>query len=260
MARAYTVPVVTAVKTGFLDAVRVEPLPNSLHWGRVDWIVLATIPVIFVSFYATQALGWGAWAHGLADSALRVALFALLVWCYRDLLARHWQGFRRAFWRSAGLVVAAAVVMQVIITVVRALMGSLAQGKDMVDPALRIDVTTLTRGGVFVLLLISLGPVAMSLIEDTVFRHTLLMKLPVWDHKPLAALVVVANAWLFGAIHYYNYGGLLPTVPMACAGLFMNAIYLWTRNIWHVLLMHALNNFVLSIAPTLVFLAFPVVH
>ncbi len=26
----------------------------------------------------------------------------------------------------------------------------------------------------------------------------------------------------------------------------MNLVYLWTRNIWHVLLMHGLNNFVLG--------------
>ncbi|MDR1712236.1 MAG: hypothetical protein LBR58_10380, partial [Propionibacteriaceae bacterium] len=154
--------------TSFLDAVRVEPLPSRLQWGRVDWVVLATIPVIFVSFYATQALGLDAWAHGLADSALRVALFAVLVWCYRELLARHWRGFRRAFWRSAGLVLAAAVLMQVIITGVRLLMGPLAKGENLVDDAMRIDVTTLDRAGVFVLLLISLGPVAMALIEDTV--------------------------------------------------------------------------------------------
>jgi membrane protease YdiL (CAAX protease family) len=126
-----------------------------------------------------------------------------------------------------------------------------------VDDAMRIDVTTLDRAGVFVLLLISLGPVAMALIEDTVFRHTLLLKLPVWGSKPLAALLVVVNGLAFGAIHYYNYGGLLPTLPIACAGMFMNVLYLWTRNIWHVLLMHTVNNFALSIAPVLFFLVFP---
>lgn len=31
------------------------------------------------------------------------------------------------------------------------------------------------------------------------------------------------------------------------AGLFLNLIYLWTRNIWHVLLIHFLNNAVLSV-------------
>jgi membrane protease YdiL (CAAX protease family) len=33
----------------------------------------------------------------------------------------------------------------------------------------------------------------------------------------------------------------------------MNLTYLWTRNIWHVLLMHGLNNFILGGPLTVVF-------
>ncbi|MFW1753918.1 type II CAAX prenyl endopeptidase Rce1 family protein, partial [Acinetobacter wanghuae] len=33
----------------------------------------------------------------------------------------------------------------------------------------------------------------------------------------------------------------------AVAGLFLNLIYVWTRNIWHVLLIHFMNNAVLSL-------------
>jgi len=63
---------------------------------------------------------------------------------------------------------------------------------------------------------------------------------------PAAALVLV-NALVFGLIHVTKVDGhWLLTLSYAGAGLVMNLVYLWTHNIWHVLLMHALNNFLLG--------------
>jgi membrane protease YdiL (CAAX protease family) len=98
-----------------------------------------------------------------------------------------------------------------------------------------------------VLLFTSLAPTVTALIEDFTFRHTLFLKLPVFSRRGVTVLVMVVNALVFGAIHLNNFGGeLLLTLSYAGAGLVMNLVYLWTRNIWHVLLMHALNNFILG--------------
>ncbi|MCC5672528.1 CPBP family intramembrane glutamic endopeptidase [Kocuria rhizophila] len=93
----------------------------------------------------------------------------------------------------------------------------------------------------------SLGPTVTALIEDFTFRHALLLRLPVWGRAMPAAALVLVNALVFGLIHVNNVDGhWLLTLSYAGAGLVMNLVYLWTRNIWHVLLMHALNNFLLG--------------
>lgn len=68
-----------------------------------------------------------------------------------------------------------------------------------------------------------------------------------WGRAVPAAALVLVNALVFGLIHVNNVDGhWLLTLSYAGAGLVMNLVYLWTRNIWHVLLMHALNNFLLG--------------
>ena len=58
---------------------------------------------------------------------------------------------------------------------------------------------------------------------------------------------MVVNSVVFGAIHYYNFGGELErTIPYMFAGLFMNLAYLWTRNVWVPALMHLVNNVMLT--------------
>ncbi|WP_397334351.1 type II CAAX prenyl endopeptidase Rce1 family protein [Oceanobacillus sojae] len=99
----------------------------------------------------------------------------------------------------------------------------------------------------FILLFASLGPVTMALIEDIVFKHTLLEKL-LRNSTLFNIVLVLVNSILFGAIHYANFGNsFINTIPFMFAGLFLNLIYLWKRNLWHVLFIHFINNFVLSI-------------
>lgn len=97
------------------------------------------------------------------------------------------------------------------------------------------------------LLLISFGPLFTALLEDIVFRYTLLQKLFIqpWLWR---MILIMLNSILFGLIHYHNFdGNLVATISFMSAGLFLNLIYLCTRNIWHVLLIHFLNNAVLSV-------------
>lgn len=61
-------------------------------------------------------------------------------------------------------------------------------------------------------------------------------------------ILIMLNSILFGLIHFHNFdGNLVATISFMSAGLFLNLIYLCTRNIWHVLLIHFLNNAVLSV-------------
>lgn len=133
------------------------------------------------------------------------------------------------------------VVVQLVISVLGGLLRPLVHGDASSGQARSAE---LAFG---VMLFASLGPTVTALIEDFTFRHTLLMKVPVWGRALPSVVLVLANALVFGLIHIENFGGQwLLTLSYAGAGLVMNLVYLWTRNIWHVLLMHGLNNFILG--------------
>ncbi|PZR52790.1 CPBP family intramembrane metalloprotease [Xylanimonas oleitrophica] len=209
---------------------------------------MVSIPVVFlVAYLSTQVFGEGR-AVIVIDALVRVVLCVAVLALYRHLLRAHWQRFRRRFWLNAGLVVLGAVLMQVVVSLVRAVVpaggaGGAAGGAD--DAAL-IDPVTAQGWDLVVLLVATLGPLAIVLVEEAVFRHTLLVKLPLWGNRLVATAGVLLNGALFGAVHYYNFGSLVGTVPYMVVGVLFNLVYLWRRNLWHVLLMHFLNNFVLS--------------
>lgn len=231
-----------------------EELPERLVWSGRDWLALATIPLIFAVAFSAQALTTSLITVGVIDTVLRIAICVLLVLAYRQLLARHWRRFLRAKWRGIALVLGGAVLTQVIISAVAAVMPQ-AAGDGIEPPDGGLSPETATGTQLLLLCFLSLGPIVTAFIEDTVFRHTLLIKLPVWRTPVLAVLLVLGNAVLFGAVHYYNFGSFAGTVPYMAAGLFFNLVYLWTRNIWHVLLMHVLNNAVLTLGGLLLIAA-----
>lgn len=230
----------------FLARVRAEQLPTRLDWHARDTIAVLAVPAIFLGGWLSGLVSTDPGPRVVADTALRIVVFAVLVVANAPMLARHWRAFRRATWRSIGLVIAGMVAIQVVISVLGAVLRAAGAGQTSgADASARAaDTTTLAFG---ILLFASLGPLVTALIEDFAFRHTLMLTLPVWTSPLLAALVVLANAPVFGAIHIHSFGGhWLLTLPYAGAGLLMNLVYLWTRNVWHVLLMHGLNNLLLA--------------
>lgn len=231
-------------RQSFTAVVRAEELPGRLSWGWRDTVTVLTIPAVFGLTAAGDVFGLGAVGVVYLDTVLRCALFVLLVLMNAALLARHWRAMWAAKWRSIGLVIAGAILIQLTITVTRWLLGLVTNPP--ADDGTAGEVT-LWQLGLLGAILIGFSPVVTALIEDFVFRHTLLLKFPVWRRATSAAVVVIANALLFGAVHINNFDGHWPsTLIYAAAGLVMNLIYLWTRNIWHVLLMHGLNNFLLG--------------
>ena len=225
----------------YRDRVRVSEPATQLNWGAAEIIAVLAIPLMFTTFWISTQFTSDLATRVLIDTGLRVVLAVVLAVANRRVLAAHWKAFWKGGWRSVLLVVAGMIVLQLAITLVRTLQGS---GSSTADTTGGDDTAALAFS---VLLIASFGPTVTALIEDFTFRHTLLMRLPVWRHAALGALVVVVNALLFGAIHINNFGGdWFSTLQYAAAGLIMNLLYLWVRNIWSVLLMHALNNFLLG--------------
>ncbi|WP_111885383.1 CPBP family intramembrane glutamic endopeptidase [Acinetobacter sp. CFCC 11171] len=224
----------------FTQLVRAESFPTHIYWQWRDTFALCILPLIlFNSYVLDQFFGVSAQV-ALGDSIFRGILFIAVCWLYKTMLYTHWQKYKQAFWRSSLLVVVGAVVLQVVISFTRSLLpvGESIEKESTIDPNMI---------AFFSLLIISLGPLFTALLEDIIFRYTLLQKLFV---QPCLwrVILVLLNSILFGLIHYHNFDGdLIATISFMAAGLFLNLIYLWTRNIWHVLLIHFVNNAVLSL-------------
>jgi uncharacterized protein len=225
----------------FTQQVQAEQFPNKITWQWRDTFAICIIPLILFNGFILEFLFGISVTVALGDSIFRGILFAIVCWLYKDMLYEHWQKYKKAFWRSTLLVVVGAVILQVVVSLTRSILPlepSLESAKDSIDPEKVAFIS---------LLIISFGPLFTALLEDIVFRYTLLQKLFV---QPLAwrIVLVILNSILFGLIHYQNFGGnLIATISFMSAGLFLNLIYLWTHNIWHVLLIHFVNNAILSL-------------
>ncbi|UUS65726.1 MULTISPECIES: CPBP family intramembrane glutamic endopeptidase [unclassified Acinetobacter] len=224
----------------FTQLVRAESFPTHISWQWRDTFALCILPLILLNSYLLDQFFGVSAQVALGDSIFRGILFIAVCWLYKTMLYTHWQKYKQAFWRSSLLVVVGAVALQVVISFTRSL---LPVGEN-IEKESTIDPNTIAF---FSLLIISLGPLFTALLEDIIFRYTLLQKLFVqpWLWR---VILVLLNSILFGLIHYHNFDGdLIATISFMAAGLFLNLIYLWTRNIWHVLLIHFVNNAVLSL-------------
>ncbi|WP_180147199.1 CPBP family intramembrane glutamic endopeptidase [Acinetobacter sp. YH12052] len=224
----------------FTQLVRAESFPTHISWQWRDTFALCILPLILLNSYVLDQFFGVSAQVALGDSIFRGILFIAVCWLYKTMLYTHWQKYKQAFWRSSLLVVVGAVALQVVISFTRSL---LPVGEN-IEKESTIDPNTIAF---FSLLIISLGPLFTALLEDIIFRYTLLQKLFIqpWLWR---VILVLLNSILFGLIHYHNFDGdLIATISFMAAGLFLNLIYLWTRNIWHVLLIHFVNNAVLSL-------------
>ncbi len=238
--------------TSFIATVRAENFPQKIQWTRRDTFAVLILPLIFLNSYIFSLLNLSSVHVGLADSIFRGVLFLIVCFLYKNMLVQHWKHFKAAFWRSAILVVFGAIILQVVISVTRQYLpvNMTSSAKESIDPE---QVAFLS------LFIISFGPLFTALLEDIVFRYTLLHKLFVqsWLWR---IILIVLNSILFGLIHYHNFdGNLVATISFMTAGLFLNLVYLWTRNIWHVLLIHFLNNAVLSLGGVILLKIFSLV-
>ena len=224
----------------FTQLVRAESFPQHISWQWRDTFALCILPLIFLNSWLLERVFGLSVNAGIGDAVFRGVLFLAVCWLYKTMLFEHWQKYKQAFWRSSFLVIAGAVLLQAVISLTRSILpaGASSETESSINPNSIAFIS---------LLIISLGPLFTALLEDIIFRYTLLQKLfvPPWLWR---IVLVLLNSILFGLIHYHNFdGNLVATVSFMAAGLFLNVVYLWTRNIWHVLLIHFVNNAVLSL-------------
>ncbi|MBJ9953848.1 MULTISPECIES: type II CAAX endopeptidase family protein [unclassified Acinetobacter] len=228
----------------FLQKVRAENFPEKIIWGWKDTFAVSILPLIVINGLILEKIFGISIAVSLGDAIFRGLLFISVCYLYKDMLLTHWQKYQQTFWRSSIWVVVGAILLQVVISLTRQFLplGERQEERPYIEPE---QIAFLS------LLIISFGPLFTALLEDIVFRYTLLQKLFIqpWLWR---MVLIMLNSILFGLIHYHNFdGNLVATISFMSAGLFLNLIYLWTRNIWHVLLIHFLNNAVLSLGGVL---------
>lgn len=228
----------------FRKMVAAEDFSESV-WTKKDYFALLFIPLIFLGFFITQSFSTrNMLLPAIVDTSLRLIMFIYLIVIYRPMLGRHWSKFKLAWKRSILLIIGGAISLQIVVSFVRSYLPTNVNITETAVSPL-IDPLTASPGMFMILLYISFGPVMTALIEDTVFRYTLLGK-TFKGRFVKKIFILILNSILFGLIHYFNFGSVIGTIPFMFAGLFLNIVYLWTRNIWHVLLIHIVNNTVLT--------------
>ncbi|WP_144525695.1 CPBP family intramembrane glutamic endopeptidase [Bacillus pumilus] len=228
----------------FTEKVSAEEFTKD-SWIIRDYAALLLVPLIFVVGFIMDEIPNNGLLPAMVDTSLRLLMFIAIIIIYGTMLRQHWKKFKQAWKRSVLLVIVGAIVLQILITVVRSFLPFHGSSVDA-DSTTLIDPVTADFGMFIALFYLALGPVLTALIEDIVFRYTLLGKL--FHGSPHSKIsLLILNSILFGLVHYYNFGSVVGTIPFMFAGLFLNIIYLWTRNIWHVLLIHTINNTAISI-------------
>lgn len=239
----------------FLNAIKktnAESFPQKIEFSVRDYIALLFVPLIFLmGYFFTGVLKMEPINAALADSLFRAFLFVLICFIYGHLLSSHWKKFQNSKWQSWLLVIIGGIVLQILISLSRQLLPDEGTTTEIAKNAMLTDEKGIPKPSL-IIFIIALGPVFTSLIEDIVFRYTLLGKFFI-PGKVWRVILVLLNSVVFGLIHFNNFGGnILATTSFMTAGLFLNLVYLWTKNIWHVLLIHAVNNFVLSVLGLLI--------
>ncbi len=220
-----------------------------MEHGRVDWRLRDTIALLVIPLELT--IGWLLGKTSLTDNLIFASLLPLLlkavsmlviILLYHKLLAEDWRLFRKRLWLKLLICAAMAVCMTFVLSGVRGLVG-VAQSAEALDA-----VTGGVPFGLF--LLAAFTPVMAPVTEEIVFRHVLFYKFR--ERTALCFLMCVVSSFLFGAIHYNNFGGnLLLTVPYMVIACLYNLLYLFTKNIWTSTMTHLIFNFAQSVIPAL---------
>lgn len=229
--------------------VAVTNQPNRFHWTFRHFLALLVIPLEFLlgwlsSTYFIPAINpaGNPAVPAVISFSLKLLSLILIIILFHHLLASDWRSFKKRLWLKLLICIAAAFVMRYVLTGMRMLMGI---------PQAAEALRTLTGGlpyGLF--LLAAFTPVLAPVTEEVVFRHVLFYSFR--EKRFLYVLMCFVSAFLFGAIHYNNFGGnLLLTVPYMVVALLYNLVYHFTGNIWYTIVIHTAFNFMQSVIPAL---------
>ena len=217
--------------------------------NRVDWKLRDTIALLVIPLELT--LGWLLSMTPLVENPMLAACvpfllkaisLSVIILLYRKLLADSWGDFKKRIWLKLLICAGLAVCMTFVLSGVRGLVG-ITQSAGVME-----SVTGGLPFGLF--LLASFTPVLAPVTEEIVFRHVLFYKFK--DQTALCVLMCIGSAFLFGAIHYNNFGGsLMLTVPYMAIACAYNLLYLFTKNIWTSTVTHLIFNFSQSVIPAL---------
>ena len=221
-------------------------------FGFKEIFSLLCIPLIFLTTYIANLFSNNTYILATIDTTLRIIIFVALIYVFKNHLLNQWKEFRTLKFYKWLIIIMGSIILQVIITISRKYLPSITSDDMSVIGSDDVDLFKVSLNIFLLVLYINIGPVVTSLIEDITFKYTLLERL-LKKSVVYNIVLIIINSFLFGAIHYSNFGGhLINTIPFMLAGLFLNIIYIWTRNIWHVLLIHFFNNLFLTIFAMLI--------
>ncbi len=215
-----------------------------------------SLVLYFLLLLVNYIMAWGFRRLGLDNPYLMATvplvisiLVSLVLFSfYREDLRRDFKEYRRRKVFSLVFAIIGVVLIHLILRLTRRFI-SLTPATSGLGSGPGINIMDLGLPGYFYMVLVSLTPIFSAFIEELIFRKILLDSYPsVYGYRFIFFLV---SSVLFGLIHYFNLGSLVNTVPYMVVGLYFGLVYLVTDNIFYSLGIHFLNNFILSVLPTL---------
>lgn len=178
------------------------------------------------------------WVQALAGFVLPAALFGWIF--YRRQLFRYFDLSKAPAWISVVFAIvalfAAYPLVQLSYEVNSALPlpGWMGELEDNAAEILK-DILHMETVGSFLITLI-LVAVLPGIGEELVFRGILQKQLEAWTTRPVLSVWIAAI--IFSGIHM-QFEGFLPRVAL---GAVLGFVYLWSRNLWIPIIVHAVNN------------------
>ena len=181
----------------------------------------------------------------LADLIFFVGLCTAL-YLYRDVLASHWQRFKRHLGSGLLVGIGGVVAAYILLTVVR-------QGLKLIGVAGTGSGSVMSIQTAGMALVASLTTLMAPFTEEIVFRHALFYQ---WRGRGVMTwLMLVVSSVAFGLAHWNNFHGqLVQMIPYMCVGALFGLIYYFSRNIWQAILTHFLFDIIQVIAVVAMFI------
>lgn len=111
------------------------------------------------------------------------------------------------------------------------------------NPANTFEFSDLTLSNKVFVVIFSTSALFTAVTEEIYFRYLFL--------NPKSTLnrfvALITSSMLFGLSHYFIHFNLASCIPYFGIGLFLGIVYLKSKNIWIVIAIHLLNNFLFGV-------------
>lgn len=204
---------------------------------EVSAFLFLILPSLIMSFFIIKQGKMGFVLLSLSvilrDLSLLLLIFFFIWRNAEPLSAIGWT--RRYFWREAG----AGIWLYIPVIVIATLIESMLVKAGLSGPPSSLPALTEEKGiaqfilGFFLVLVV-------AIVEETIFRGYLMLRIRAVTRSPVIAVLVSAITFSLG----HGYEGTASVVTIGFMGAFLAIIYLWRESLVAPIVIHFLQDFI----------------